>query len=139
MLAFWRLGMQGYLRKQFYKQMVVRQRPKVRFCRLLLLPWYMIWAGSGYDLGLATRFWCSFGEFFDLLPLLSGRCLLFITRRKVGCCLICKVICVASRSTQPFILPRSIKWVPGVSGNLVVKRKLSPRSGSSLEAIELHP
>ena len=29
--------------------------------------------------------------------------------------------------------------VPGVSGNLVVKRKLPPRSGSSLEAVEPHP
>ena len=47
--------MQGYIRKQFYKQIVVRQRPKVRFCGLLLLPWYMIWAGSGYDLSLATK------------------------------------------------------------------------------------
>ena len=25
-----------------------------------------------------------------------------------------------------FILPRSIKWVPGISGNLVVKSKLPP-------------
>ena len=46
---------------------------------------------------------------------------------------------VAARSTQPFILPQSIKWVPGISGNLVVKSKLLPRSGSSLEAVELHP
>ena len=37
---------------------------------------------------------------------------------------------VAPRSTQPFILPWSIKWVPGISGNLVVKSKLPPRSGS---------
>ena len=41
---------------------------------------------------------------------------------------------VALRSTQPFILPRSIKWVPGISGNLVVKNKLPPQSGCSLEA-----
>ena len=33
------------------------------------------------------------------------------------------------RSTQPFILPRSIKWVQGTSGNLVIKSKLPPRSG----------
>ena len=46
---------------------------------------------------------------------------------------------VAPRSTQPFILPRSIKLVPGNSGNLVVKSKLPPRSGSSLEAVEPHP
>ena len=46
---------------------------------------------------------------------------------------------VAPRSTQPFILPRSIKWVPGISGNLVVKSKLPPRSDSSLEAVEPHP
>ena len=43
---------------------------------------------------------------------------------------------VAPRSTQPFILPRSIKWVPGISGKLVVKSKLPPRSGSSLEAVK---
>ena len=46
---------------------------------------------------------------------------------------------VAPRLTQPFISPRSIKWVPGISGNLVVKSKLPPRSGSSLEAVEPHP
>ena len=45
----------------------------------------------------------------------------------------------ATRSTQPFIFPRSIKWVPGTSGNLVVKSKLPAQSGSSLEAIEFHP
>ena len=28
------------------------------------------------------------------------------------------------RSTQPFILLRSIKWVPGISENLVIKSKL---------------
>ena len=42
---------------------------------------------------------------------------------------------VAPRSTQPFILLRSIKWVPGISENLVVKIKLPPQSGSSLEAV----
>ena len=46
---------------------------------------------------------------------------------------------VAPRSTQPFILPRSIKWVPGISGNLVVKSKLPPQSGTSPEAVEPHP
>ena len=30
----------------------------------------------------------------------------------------------ASRSTQPFIPPRSIKWAPEISGNLVVKKCL---------------
>ena len=45
----------------------------------------------------------------------------------------------APRSTQPFILPRSTKWVPGISGNLVVKSKLPPRIGSNLEAAEPHP
>ena len=29
--------------------------------------------------------------------------------------------------------------VPEISGNLVVKSKLPPRSGSSLEAVEPHP
>ena len=29
--------------------------------------------------------------------------------------------------------------VPGISGNLVVKSKLPPQSGSSLEAVEPHP
>ena len=46
---------------------------------------------------------------------------------------------VAPRLTQSFILLRSIKWVPGISGNLVVKSKLPPRSGSSFEAVEPHP
>ena len=36
---------------------------------------------------------------------------------------------VAPRSTQPFILPNSIKWAPGICGNWMVKSKLSPRSG----------
>ena len=35
----------------------------------------------------------------------------------------------APRSTQPFINPKSIKLVPGTFGNLVVKSKMSPRSG----------
>ena len=46
---------------------------------------------------------------------------------------------VAPKSTQPLILQRSIKQVPGISGNLVVKSKMPPRSGSSLEAVEPHP
>ena len=46
---------------------------------------------------------------------------------------------VAPRSTQSFILPMSVKWVPEVSGNLVVKSKLPPQSGSSLEAVEPNP
>ena len=46
---------------------------------------------------------------------------------------------VALRLTQPFILPRLIKWVPGISGNLVVKSTLSLWSGTSLEAVETHP
>lgn len=33
---------------------------------------------------------------------------------------------VAPRSTLPFTLPRSIKWVPRSLGDLVVKRKQSP-------------
>ena len=52
------------------------------------------------------------------------------------------IICAVSNFSfipQPFILPRSIKWVPEISGNLVIKSKLSPRSGSSLEAVEPHP
>ena len=39
----------------------------------------------------------------------------------------------------PFILLRLIKSVPKISGNLVVKSKLPPRSGASLEAVEPHP
>ena len=46
---------------------------------------------------------------------------------------------VAPRLTQPFILPRLIKLVLGISGNLVVKSKLPPRSGCSHEAVEPHP
>ena len=34
---------------------------------------------------------------------------------------------------------RLIKWVSWISGDLVVKSKLPPRSGSSLEVVELHP
>ena len=37
---------------------------------------------------------------------------------------------MAPRSTKPFIFPRLIKWVPGISGNLVVKSKLPPRNTS---------
>ena len=43
------------------------------------------------------------------------------------------------RSTQSFIFLRSIKLAPGISGNLVVKSKLHPRSGLSLEAVEPLP
>ena len=39
---------------------------------------------------------------------------------------------VAPRSTLPFTLPRSIKWVPRTPGNLVVKRKLSAPSCSAV-------
>ena len=39
-------------------------------------------------------------------------------------------------STEPFILPRSVKWVPGISGNSLGKSKLAPQRGASLEAIE---
>ena len=46
---------------------------------------------------------------------------------------------MVSRSTQSFILPRVIKWVPGMSGNLVVRTKLPPWSGSSLETVEPYP
>ena len=45
---------------------------------------------------------------------------------------------VAPRSAQSFILPRSIKWVPGISWNLVLSSKLPPQSGSSLETAEPH-
>ena len=34
------------------------------------------------------------------------------------------------------LLTKNKKTVPGISGNLVVKSKLSPRSGSSLEVVE---
>ena len=43
----------------------------------------------------------------------------------------------APMSTRPFILLRSIKRVPGISGNLVVKHKLPPQSGSSHHALAL--
>ena len=33
----------------------------------------------------------------------------------------------------------SLKWIPGISGNLGVKSKLPPWSGSSLEAVKPHP
>ena len=44
-----------------------------------------------------------------------------------------------SRVQNHWVAPRSIKSVPGISGNLVVKSKLPPRSCSSLEAVEPHP
>ena len=37
------------------------------------------------------------------------------------------------------ILEGGRKAITGISGNLVVKRKLPPRSGSSLETVEPHP
>ena len=46
---------------------------------------------------------------------------------------------VTPRSTQPFILPKLIKLVPGISGNLMVTSKLPPRRGSSLETVEPRP
>ena len=49
---------------------------------------------------------------------------------------------MASRSTQSFILPRSIKEAPEISGELMVKRKMPPCSGSvalrQLKVIELN-
>ena len=45
---------------------------------------------------------------------------------------------VAPRSTQPFILLRLIKWVPGNSGEVVVKNKLPHQSGS-LALKQLNP
>ena len=41
--------------------------------------------------------------------------------------------------TQNFILSRSVKWISEISGNLVVKSKLPPGSGSNLYAVEPHP
>ena len=46
---------------------------------------------------------------------------------------------VTLRSIQSLIIPSLIKRVPGLSGKLVVKSKMPPRSGSSLEAVEPHP
>ena len=61
-------------------------------------------------------------------------------KNKYPCSTFLKVVTgMAPRSTQPFILSRSIKRVPGISGNLVVKSKLASRSGCSLEAVEPHP
>ena len=37
---------------------------------------------------------------------------------------------VAPNSTQRFILHGSIKWAPGIPGNVVAKSKRTPRSGS---------
>ena len=45
---------------------------------------------------------------------------------------------VAPCLTQSFILPSSVKWEPGISGNLVVNSKLPPRSDFSLEAVAHH-
>ena len=45
---------------------------------------------------------------------------------------------VAPRLSQPFICPRLIKWVLEISKKLLVKSKLPPESGSSLETVEPH-
>ena len=45
---------------------------------------------------------------------------------------------VAPRSTQPFILPRLIKWVPEISGNLVVKNKLLLQGGCVTDSSWYH-
>ena len=44
--------------------------------------------------------------------------------------LVVKPLDSQSRGPVSLILSRSIKWVPGISGNLVVKSKLPPRSNS---------
>ena len=46
---------------------------------------------------------------------------------------------VAPRSTQTFIHPGLIKLVLRISRNLVIKSKLTPRSGCSLKAVDPHP
>ena len=62
-----------------------------------------------------------------------------LTSQTLRRCWVLQNHCVAPTLTQPFIFPRSVKQVRGISGNLVVKSKLLHRSGSSLEADELHP
>ena len=42
-------------------------------------------------------------------------------------------------SDQISVLAEALDQITGTSGNLVVKSKLPPRSGSSLEAVEPHP
>ena len=42
---------------------------------------------------------------------------------------------VAPKSTQPFIFLRSIKRVTGISGDLVVKSKLSPQMALTLRQV----
>ena len=39
---------------------------------------------------------------------------------------------------QPFIILRSIKWVPGTAGDLVVENKMSPRNDSAA-LMQLNP
>ena len=46
---------------------------------------------------------------------------------------------LAPSLTQHFIIRMSMKLVPAISRNLVVKSQLPPRSGSSLGAVEPHP
>ena len=45
----------------------------------------------------------------------------------------------STKSTQIFFLLRLIKWLPRISGNLVVKSKLPPQNSPSLETVERHP
>ena len=76
---------------------------------------------------------------FDIVPNTSlVKCSLFSILYSLRGVVV-KVLDSKSRGTQPFILLKAMKGVPGISGNLVVKSKLPPRSGSSLEAVEPHP
>ena len=72
----------------------------------------------------ATKLWCTFCCTFRC-TICCTKCMAYWLRR-----------CIPN---QPFILPRSVKWVPGISGNWMVKNKLPPRSGCSLETVEPHP
>ena len=58
-------------------------------------------------------------------------CQLYTINRWIQCK---KLLFVAPWSTQPFILLRLIKWLPGLPGGLVVKSKLPPCRCCSLEA-----
>ena len=55
--------------------------------------------------------------------------------------LVVKVLDSQSRGpcSKPLSGSKLINWIPGISGNLVVKSKLPPRVGYSLEAVESHP
>ena len=113
---------------------------------------YFLFSNSVVGESSLDRFTCALGgktilpHIINIVPsmLQHGECfdhflVLWLRRWIPNPGVLCSNHWVAPRSTQPIILPRLIKWVPGISGNLVAKSKLLPRSGCSLQAVEPNP